>query len=155
MRVRFGRWTKKYEGGIHFRIPYFDTVFIKSVRFRVADMGHQTITVAPNWTVTLTSCLGYRVHDIEPLYQKLHMADESIMLMVQGMITEFVQNSDPKSCTPTAINEYVTDNLDIEQYGLTDKMFKVVDYAVVKTYRLINEGFYAYSEHKLSTDNPE
>ena len=153
IRVRFGKHIKKYEGGMHFRLPYFDTVFIKSVRFRVSDMGHQTITVGPNRTITLTSSLGFRVKDIEPLYQKLHMADESLTLLVQGMITAYVE-ANPNT-SPSEINQYVNENLDIAQYGLADKEFRIIDFAVVRTYRLINEGFYSYSEHKLSTDNPE
>lgn len=156
IRVRCGRWTKKYEGGMHFRLPYLDTIFKKSVRFRTSDMGCQTITVAPNKTVTLTSALGFRVFDVEPLYQRLHQADETLKLLVQGKIAEFVESCDDiDACRPSMINKHIMDNFDIEEFGLTDKDFRVIDFAVVRTYRLINEGFYSYSEHRLNTSNAE
>lgn len=155
LRVRCGKWVRKYEGGLHFRLPYLDTVFIKSVRYRVSDMGNQTITTVDDKTITLTSSLGYRVVDVEPLYQKLHMADESLMLMVQGAIAEYIEDRIAASCRPSGVNDYINATLDFSVYGLGDVNFKVIDFAVVRTYRLINEGFYNYSEHKLSTDNPE
>lgn len=155
LRVRAGRYIKKFEGGIHFRIPYLDAIFKQNCRLRITDCGHQTLTTIDDLTVTLTSQLRYRVEDVTPLYMKLHMAEETLVQMIQAQIADFITANCREDCGPDALMSHVNEVIDFREYGLTDIKFAICDYAVVRTYRLINEGFYNYSEHRLQTDAPE
>ncbi len=155
LRVRAGRKIKKFEGGIHIKIPYIDAIFKQNCRLRITDCGHQTLTTADNHTITLTSQLRYRVEDVTPLYEKLHMAEETIAQMVQEAISDFVTASLLMDCLPPQIIEVVHERLDFTEFGLAEPKFAICDFACVKTYRIINEGFAGYLSHSLQTDKPE
>jgi len=152
LRVRAGRHIKKFGGGIHFKVPYLDAIFKQNCRLRITDCGHQTITTRDDRTITLTGQLRYRVADVTPLYTKLHMAEETIIQLIQECIADFVTVRDRDQAGPEKITKHVNEELDLKQYGLSELKFAICDYAVVRTYRLINEGFYNWSDHKLATD---
>ena len=154
LRVRAGRYVKKFEGGVHFRIPYLDSIFMQNCRMRVSDMGHQTITTRDGKTLTIAGQLKYRVKDVEPLYMHLHTAEETLLQVVQAVVTRYVANRDEKQCHPDILMNHVNKTLHFEQYGLADVSYAVSDYANVRTYRLINEGFATYNSHALQTDMP-
>jgi hypothetical protein len=155
LRVRAGRWIVKFEGGIHFRIPYFDMLFIQSTRWRVSDMGEQTITTPPGRTVSLTGALGYRIEDISPLYMKLHQAEDSIRIRVQGLVTNYLADDVEGKLQARDVIAYVNKVLDLSEYGLVDVEFRLLDFAVVKTYRFITESLGTHTSHSLQTDRGE
>lgn len=155
LRVRAGRTIVKFEGGMHFRIPYIDSIFLQSVRWRVSDMGGQTITTPTGRTVSLTGALGYRVEDIYPLYQKLHQAEDSLRIKVQGLVTNFLADDVKGELQARDVIAYVNRVLDLREYGLVDVEFRLLDFAVVKTYRFITEGLGTYTSHSLQTDKAE
>jgi hypothetical protein len=155
LRVRAGRWITKFEGGVHFRIPYLDAIFKQNCRMRVADCGAQTLTTKDNHTITLTGQLRYRVADVTPLYMKLHMAEGTLVSMTQEAVAEFVTARTREECKPPMIVKWVNDKIDFTEFGLADPHYTLPDYAVVKTLRLINDGFYTYSGNPLQTDRAE
>jgi hypothetical protein len=152
LRVRAGRWIKKFEGGVHFRIPYLDSIFKQNCRLRVSDMGNQTITTRDNKTLTIAGQLKYRVEDVTPLYMQLHTAEETLVQVVQAMVTQYVANRDVEDCHPDKLMAHVNEQIDFEKYGLGEIEYAVTDFANVRTYRLINDGFSSYNMHSLATD---
>jgi regulator of protease activity HflC (stomatin/prohibitin superfamily) len=155
LRVRAGRWIRKFEGGIHFRIPYLDSIFIQNCRMRVSDMGHQTITTRDLKTLTIAGQLKYRVEDVTPLYTMLHTAEETLTQVVQATVTQYIANRDVLDCHPDKLMAYVNDQLNFERYGLAEVEYAVTDFANVRTYRLINEGFATYNGFSLATNEKD
>ncbi len=155
LRVRAGRYIAKFEGGIHFRIPYLDAIFMQNCRLRVSDMGHQTITTRDHRTLTVAGQLKYKVADVTPLYMNLHTAEETLLQVCQAIVTKYIANHDEEDCHPDKLMDHVNRVLDFEQYGLAEVSYAVTDYANVKTYRLINEGFQSkWNNFSLQTDAP-
>ena len=90
LRVRAGRYIRKFEGGIHFRIPYLDAIFKQNCRLRISDIPQQTITNLSEETLTIAGALRYRVADVTPLFMKLHMAENTLAQTVQSHVADYI-----------------------------------------------------------------
>lgn len=139
IRTRFGNRLLVLCPGTHFRIPFFDTVYIQTIRMRVVSMPPQTITTKDGKTITVVCAAGYSISDVYKLYNTLYQPEATICNLVQGEISEYVALHDLIDCKPREIEEHVFSNLNINDQGIKYEYVKMVGYAVVKTYRLIQD----------------
>jgi regulator of protease activity HflC (stomatin/prohibitin superfamily) len=154
LRVRAGRWITKFEGGVHFRIPYLDAIFKQNIRLRLTDIPQQTVTNLEEQTFTVAGALRYRVEDVTPLYMKLHMAEETLAYTVQSQVADYIATSDSEGCEPGAIQDVINDTIvsQFTEYGLAEVRFLLTDFARVRTYRLIMGNMEKWNAHSLRTD---
>jgi hypothetical protein len=145
LRVRNGRKIKKLNKGIYFRIPYFDSVFIQETRLRVGEVPIQTLTSKDLQTLTISSSFGYSVEDIETLYNTLYHPEETLQNIAMSEVANFVFTNSIKDITPDNIEKSVLDKFKEMGYGLNFEYFKIANFAVVKTFRLIQDQSYGYS----------
>src|SRR5687768_9571068 len=69
VRVRAGKWTKVLECGWHWRIPFFDTIWLVNSRLRFAPFPCTTISTVDGKTVTAAGTVGFRI--VDPLLAKM------------------------------------------------------------------------------------
>ena len=139
IRVRCGKTIKKLDKGIYFRIPYFDSVFIQEKRLRITTMPIQTLTTSDQKTITVSGAVGYIINDIEKLYQTLYHPETTINNIVLSEVAEFIHSKKLDKITPSLIEKNVLDKLQETDYGLNFKYFRITNFAVVRTYRLIQD----------------
>lgn len=144
IRTRAGKRTKYLEAGCHFKIPYFDNVYVQEKRMRVADVPMQTCTTKDLQTITIKSALGYSIRDIKQLYDTLYHPETSLINIATGEIAELIFRSDCKEIHPGDIEEAVLNKLREFDYGIEFNNFKITNFAVVKTFRLLQENSYSY-----------
>ena len=145
IRVRNGNKIKQLEKGIYFRIPYFDSVFVQESRLRVCEVPIQTLTSKDLKTLTISSSLGYSLRNIEILYDTLYHPEETLQNIAMSEVASFVFINGIENITPNSIEQAVLLKLKEKDYGLNFEYFKVANFAVVKTFRLIQDQSYAYS----------
>ena len=138
IRVRAGKHIKYINPGIHLRIPLIDAIYKQNIRYRACDAGSQTLTTQCGDTITFSGSIRYRISDVLKMYEKVHAVADTIKQEVMARVTQYVVTNDTKDCTAKAISEHVTTNLDFSQYGFEDVEFFLTDFAMVKTFRLIN-----------------
>lgn len=151
VRVRFGKHLKVLSAGVYFKIPFFDSIYIQSDRLRVVTMPPQTIATKDKHTLTLVTCVGYSISNIEMLYRKMFAPEMTISNMVMGAVSEYIFSNDLIDCNPSKIEAYINIKLSSDDYGLKYEYFKVIGYAIVKTYRLIQDQHWTSNE--LNTTN--
>ena len=139
IRVRNGKQTKLLKPGIHFKIPYFDSVFIQEVRLRIADMPMQTATTKDLKTITLSGAIGFSIVDIEKLYNTLYHPETSIRSMAMSEVAYLVFSEDAEKINPAQIERVVLDKLKEMDYGVSFDFFRITNFAAVRTYRLIQD----------------
>jgi regulator of protease activity HflC (stomatin/prohibitin superfamily) len=137
--VRCGKKTRILVPGIYFRIPYFDSVYIQESRLRVVDLPVQTVTSKDLKTITLSSSIGYSIISIENLYNTLFHPELTILNMVMSEVAYFVHENNMAEVTPENIEKWVLEKIDAKKYGLKFEYFKLINFAVVRTYRLIQD----------------
>lgn len=139
IRVRNGSKIKKLTKGIFFRLPYFDSVYIQENRLRVSNMAIQTLTTKDLHTISLNSSYGYSISDIEKLYDKLYHPEITVANICMSEAAEYVFERNLKEITPKAIELAVLEKLKEKDYGLTFEYYRLSNFAVVKTFRLIQD----------------
>lgn len=138
LRVRLGKRVTRLVPGIHLKIPVIDAIYKQSVRLRSACLPVQTITTSDGKTITLAAVLNYEIRDIELLYMTLHHAEDTLRNLATGAIAAYVRSRPLSECGPEDI--VVGVGLDLDRYGIETAGIQVIDYAVVRTYRLIMDS---------------
>lgn len=138
IRVRIGKNRKLLNPGIHFKIPYFDSVFVQENRMRIVDIPLQTIS-CKDQTITLNASFGYLISNIETLYLKLYHPETTLKNLTMAKITDFVSSRQFADIKLDELEGFVLKELKALDYGITFETFQVMNYASVKTYRLIQD----------------
>lgn len=145
VRVRFGRHVRLFRGGAHFRIPFFDSIYVQNTRRRLISVGSQTLTTKDRKLITIHSTLGYTILDVLKLQQSLHDAESTILQHVSTRLSQDVATHALAECTPAEVMARVRAVLDLEPYGLGDLEFALTSYvADIRTIRLINDSSAPY-----------
>lgn len=139
IRVRNGKKIKKLNKGIYFRLPYFDSIFVQENKLRVVSLPVQTLTSKDINTVTINGAVGYTITDIEKLYNTLFHPEITISNMAMSEAADFVFKNYLKNIDPHTIEAAVIKKLNNDDYGLTFEYFRLTNFAVVKTFRLIQD----------------
>jgi regulator of protease activity HflC (stomatin/prohibitin superfamily) len=140
IRVRFGKNQKLLSGGVHFRIPFLDTFYIQCIRLRVISMPIQTLTSKDIKTVTLNGSIGYEISNVELLYNNMVHPELTVSNIAMGAISDFIYQNDMASISAIEIEKMVLNTLkETEKYGIRISYFKLLNFAVVRTYRLIQD----------------
>ena len=150
--VRNGKRIKRVSGGIYFKLPYFDSVYVQECRLRMIQVCMQTLTTKDSQTLTINSALGYTIVDIEKLYQTLYHPEGTLVNIAMSEVSEFVYNNDFYEITPLSIEKSVLQKLNAEDYGLKFEYFKITNFASVRTFRLIQDG-QSWIDNSLNLDN--
>ena len=152
IRVRLGKHTKLLGAGVHFRIPYLDKVYVHTTRKRLVHTSAQTLTTKDGKHVTIAGSLGYSIADLLKMYDTLHQPKDTIVQELMGEISSFIVTHDLDACAPSVIEQQVNDRRGglLAAYGIKSHGFIVTDFAVVRTYRLLNGDIDRYEQAGLS-----
>lgn len=140
IRVRKGKNSKLLGPGLYMKIPFIDSVYIQTTRMRMIDTPMQTVSTKDGHSLTIKSAVGYKIADIEKLYNTLYHPETTLVNMVIGTIGECVRSQDVLEISPSYIEKCVNSIIEASDYGLKDLSVKVTTFAIVKTYRLIQDG---------------
>lgn len=157
IRVRAGKHRKRLAPGLRFRIPYIDAVYKQSNRLRWSSLTSQTVTTVDGHPLTLSGQLGYRIRNIDTLYDTLHQAESAVRSIAQGAIAEYVHTHCYADCTPMRVADGATKTLDLSRYGLEVERMQLTTFCRVKSYRLImdrEETIYEDVLNTLRDDSP-
>jgi len=147
LRVRCGNRIKPLSKGIYFKLPYFDSVYVQEVRLRVRDLSVQTLTSKDGKTITLSCSMGYSISNVQKLYETLYHPEQTLSNIAMSELAQIVFSMNAAEVTPELIERKVLKKLSASEYGLRFEYFKVNNFAVVRTYRLIQD--HTWSEEGL------
>jgi hypothetical protein len=74
----------------------------------------------------------------------LHQPESTLINMVMSEIAECVYTNDLKDVTPQTIESKVLDRLEKEHFGIRFEYFKITNFAVVRTYRIMDGSSSVY-----------
>lgn len=149
IHIRRGKLKAIRTSGLYFKIPFIDTIYIQTTRLRMIDGSMQTLTSKDGVTITIRCNFGYSIKDINKLYQTLYHPDMTLGSLIQGKIGEIVRNNESKNITPSLIESSVLESIHTEDYGLANTIIRIGTFAIVKTFRLIQDGSYIYENTKM------
>lgn len=144
LRIRKGKNVKLLGAGLYLKIPFVDSVYIQTTRMRMIDTPMQTVSTKDGNAVTLKSAIGYTIDNIQVLYNKLYHPEMTLSSMSMGFVGEFVRENLISEITPLNIEKFVNSKITASDYGLKNLTVRITTFAIVKTYRIIqdNSGLY-------------
>lgn len=140
LRIRLGKNVKVLVGGIYLRIPFVDIAYVKAFRVRIIPIAPQTVTTADRQTVTVTCALGYEIVDILKLYNSLNDPEMTLSTIAACHVATKLMTSTAGGLTSADIESYLMDEMGKTDYGLKFSYLKITSFAIVRTYRLIQDG---------------
>ncbi len=142
--VRNGKIRKEVSGGIYFKIPYFDSIFVQENRLRVVMFSIQTVTSKDGHAITISTSLGYSINSIQKLYKTLYHPETTLGNITMGFLADYVYSNDSKDISPFKIESLILNELKKEDYGLDFKYVKITNFAIVRTIRLIQDQSWGF-----------
>jgi len=140
IRIRFGKHTKILSAGTWLKIPFFDAVYVQNTRLNAVTVPTQTVTTKDGKTITVSSCVMFRICNIEKLYTSLNHPERTLISIVMSEVSDFISRSISQDCLPPSIEKYLIDKIDSENFGLDDVQLRITGYAVVKTFRILRDS---------------
>lgn len=154
LRIRRGKVAALLGPGIHFRIPFFDRVYRQSLRRRVITDTGQTVTTLDGKVVTVAIGVSYEVADLLRLYSALANVESVLLNEVMAAVTEYVAKTSSSMLTPDGVARGAELDGDLcANWGLKSVSVKTLNFAFVKTYRLLMNDYRSLSG--LNTDDWE
>ena len=157
IRIRFGKRIKVLRAGIHLKVPVIDVIFRQSVRRRTTLIRQQTMTTLDDKVITIGGGVNYSIENILLLYDSLDQASDVIETEFMGAISKYIRNRKLNDCRPGKMEEEIRKQIDFSGYGLSRMELFITDFAVVKTYRLLQGGTrdYLLDGYSLSTSKKD
>lgn len=148
IRVRFGNRIKIINAGVHFRIPMFDKIYVQTVRSRNISCSIQTVTTKDGVVLSLSLIIQYSVSDVFKLYNTLYHPELTIQNMLMGTAASFISQNEITACTVKSIQDSIS-AIDLAENGIKLEKISIGTYAIVKTFRLIQDHSWLNEGYKL------
>lgn len=148
VRVRFGRWSKIWEPGIHLRVPFFDEVRTVNTRQRVAIVPSVTITSRDGRTITVAGTLGFCV--VDPLGAMLRMQrpEDVLSAYCQAEFARQIKTSTRETLVVEKVEEGALQGVhDFAGPAFRIDFIRITEFAAVRTYRLLQEQWRPSTGH--------
>ncbi len=140
VRVRAGRWVKQVGPGMHVKLPIIDEFVVVNTRLRIASTAAQTISTLDRVPVTVAAYVGFRITDPLRAMLRLQSPEISCSAFAATCIAEYVTSHRADEISIRDLEAATTEKLkSFSQDGFEFEFVAVVDYAAVKTFRLLNE----------------
>jgi hypothetical protein len=139
LRIWLGKRVTLLKPGFYFRVPYLHSCYIQPVRLDFLNLHPQTLTAKSGETITISVIIGYSIHNVFDLYNSVSAINSALAGNVMGQISKHINTHDLADCNPSRIEESIKNNIEKLNWGLSIKEVSVVSYAIVKTFRLIQD----------------
>lgn len=154
IRLRVGKhWTIMHEG-IYLKLPIVDRVYIQSTSKRIISGPVQTLTTKDAHTLTVCASIGYCVADVKKLYMSVFHTELTIANLVLSEVAQFISDHDLRECSPKAIEGSISNKVEKADIGIGEISVTIIGYALVKTYRLIQDGHNMYEGFNMNEPPP-
>lgn len=147
IRVRFGNRVKLLNAGFYFKIPFADIVYCQTTRLRMINMPIQTLSTRDEKVISVALSGGYQIIDMQRMFETCQHPEMVVQNIIMSAVSERVSTNILSDLSPSEIETHVREAiLAGSEYGLGKFQVNVIGYAVVKTYRLIQDGHYMREE---------
>lgn len=147
VRIRLGKRTALLGPGCHLRLPFLDDVRIVNNRLRIAQVPCSTVSTKDGKTITLAATLGFRITDPLVAMLTLMQPEVSSAAFAQSVIAGFLLERRLEEVKLPELEAHALAAIAHFAPGMRVEFLRVVDFAVVKTFRLMQEGWRPSTDH--------
>lgn len=143
LRIRLGRVSKELGPGIYFRIPFLDRIYVQSVRLRTLTDTNSTTMTADGKAATFSIAVDLAIGSMRTLFDSLAAPECTVLTIALSFITADIGERQSSELTADGIGRTATAYLrdTCGDVGLTDIEVRITSLALVRTYRIVNNGY--------------
>lgn len=151
VRVRFGKWTVLWEPGIHLRVPFFDEVRVVNTRLLIAACPCQTVSTKDRIAVTVAALVAFRIVDPMEAIMRLRDPESCAASFAQAAMAQQIAGHDLSGITPETLEQAALEAVRKLGAGFEFESVRIVDFAAVRTIRLLQEQWRPHTGHSGGT----
>lgn len=150
VQLRFGKFIKVLYPGIHFKIPFFDSIIECPVITQSVNLPSQTLTTLDEQSIVLKSIIRYKVSNIRTYLLGVMHANDVLIDTTQGMIRDVVELTTWNDLVD--VNETITNEVKeyVVRWGIEVEAVTITDLGIVKSFRIFGDE--AHKTTILPTD---
>jgi regulator of protease activity HflC (stomatin/prohibitin superfamily) len=139
VQLRYGKFIKVLSPGIHFKIPFFDSIIECPVITQSVNLPSQTLTTLDDESIVLKSIIRYRVSNIQTYLLGVMHANDVLIDTTQGMIRDVVELTTWDDLVD--VNETITNKVKeyVVRWGIEVEAVTITDLGIVKSFRIFGD----------------
>ena len=137
IHMRAGKFLKSTQPGLNFKIPFIDQFWVVHTVPQTVDLLSQTLTTKDNKNIVLKGIIRYKIEDPKKYLISVNSARDVLVDTVQGVIKNVIE--DFTWGDATKLDTLITEKskVMVEDWGIKVEQVTLVDFSLIKTYRLI------------------
>ncbi len=142
LRVRGGKKKLLLRPGVHFRIPYWDRIYVQNVRRRIVADTNKLLMSQDKKTFCVSIAIEFAVVDIEKLYHSATNIETLLAERATEAMVTWTHDRDACEVAPIALGDAATAALaEVEAWGLTPPVVRISGFGELRTYRVVVNDF--------------
>jgi regulator of protease activity HflC (stomatin/prohibitin superfamily) len=139
VQLRYGKFIKVLYPGIHFKIPFFDSIIECPVITQSVNLPSQTLTTLDDESIVLKSIIRYKVSNIQTYLLGVMHANDVLIDTTQGMIRDVVELTTWDDLVD--VNETITNKVKeyVVRWGIEVEAVTITDLGIVKSFRIFGD----------------
>ena len=139
VQLRYGKFIKVLYPGIHFKIPFFDSVIETPVITQSVNLPSQTLTTLDDESIVLKSIIRYKVSNIQTYLLSVMHANDVLIDTTQGIIRDVVERTTWNDLVD--VNETITNEVKeyVVRWGIEVEAVTITDLGIVKSFRIFGD----------------
>ena len=139
VQLRFGKFIKVLYPGIHFKIPFFDSVIECPIITQSVNLPSQTLTTLDDESIVLKSIIRYKVSNIQTYLLSVMHANDVLIDTTQGIIRDVVERTTWNNLVD--VNETITNEVKeyVVRWGIEVEAVTITDLGIVKSFRIFGD----------------
>jgi membrane protease subunit HflK len=139
VQLRCGKFIKVLSPGIHFKIPFFDSVIECPVITQSVNLPSQTLTTLDDESIVLKSIIRYKVSNIQTYLLSVMHANDVLIDTTQGIIRDVVEMTRWDDLVD--VNYQITNEVKefVVKWGIEVEAVTITDLGIVKSFRIFGD----------------
>ena len=139
VHLRNGKWINTLYAGLHFKIPFFDSVIETPVITQSVNLPSQTLTTLDDESIVLKSIIRYKVSNIQTYLLSVMHANDVLIDTTQGIIRDVVERTTWNDLVD--VNETITNEVKeyVVRWGIEVEAVTITDLGIVKSFRIFGD----------------
>ena len=139
VHFRFGHFLKPCTTGVHWKIPFFDSIYQTLTITQSLDMNPQSVTTKDDKSIVVKGVIRYHVGDVVPYMFRVHPAD-ALVDTAQSLIRHTIETK--RWDELKNIGDELTLGIaeEVREWGIVVEQVTLTDLALIKSIRVIQNG---------------
>jgi regulator of protease activity HflC (stomatin/prohibitin superfamily) len=139
--LRFGKFKKVLEPGLHFKISFVDDVIRQHVVVTTLSLPAQSLYTLDKQNIVVKGVIKYKISDIKTFLLEVYDAKDAISDMTLSIIKNVITSLPSEKCTDPDLDATLTKKARVEarKWGVDIQQVTLTDVAPIRSYRIIND----------------